>query len=389
MAEDLPDYYAILQVDPEAEPEVIEAAYRRLARKYHPDVNPAPDASQRMVELNAAYAVLGDPEKRAAYDRELGFQEVHDRETIDSYTYAESFARSVRCQGCGAFDHTLRVVAFPYVFSILIVSFKRSSAGIFCDSCRASQSTKWAVISLLFGIWGFPFGIFWTIESLVVNLRKGKVPKDANQQLLEQLAWANLLLGRIGEAKAALRDLLKYGANEKARQLKDELDMNYPTVSPKRVSGFRYGFMAVVLAILAMYGFVGNAIFGGSSETSGTVNSPPAKSAPVATPRPVPIVSPDKSYVKWRDASDWINETTVKISGTVRNTHSQWSIASVKIDITILNRYGGVVEQHTVSVAPSTISPGRVAFYIKTLPVPDSGEKIERVLKWRWVPPPQ
>ena len=63
-----PDYYAILQVDPRAEPEVIQAAYRRLASKHHPDVNPTPEAMERMKLLNAAYEVLTDPVKRQIYD---------------------------------------------------------------------------------------------------------------------------------------------------------------------------------------------------------------------------------------------------------------------------------------------------------------------------------
>ena len=65
---DLPDYYAILQVDPKAEKEVIEAAYRRLAAKYHPDRNRSPEAAERMKQINAAYDILSNPEKRAAYD---------------------------------------------------------------------------------------------------------------------------------------------------------------------------------------------------------------------------------------------------------------------------------------------------------------------------------
>lgn len=63
------DLYKILQVDPAAEPEVVEAAYRRLALKYHPDVSQAPDAAERMRDLNMAYAVIGDGAKRADYDR--------------------------------------------------------------------------------------------------------------------------------------------------------------------------------------------------------------------------------------------------------------------------------------------------------------------------------
>ncbi len=62
------DYYKVLQVDPEAEEEVIKAAYKRLSAKYHPDRNGAPDATERMARINAAHDVLGDAERREAYD---------------------------------------------------------------------------------------------------------------------------------------------------------------------------------------------------------------------------------------------------------------------------------------------------------------------------------
>jgi curved DNA-binding protein CbpA len=64
------DPYKTLQVDPEADPEVIQAAYRRLARKYHPDVMEGPEAAAKMVAINSAWALLEDPASRAAYDRE-------------------------------------------------------------------------------------------------------------------------------------------------------------------------------------------------------------------------------------------------------------------------------------------------------------------------------
>ena len=68
-AVNIPDPYKVLQVDPEAEDEVIEAAYRRLAKKYHPDVAPGPDAQDRMVRINQAWEMLKDPIRRAAVDR--------------------------------------------------------------------------------------------------------------------------------------------------------------------------------------------------------------------------------------------------------------------------------------------------------------------------------
>ncbi len=65
---DFKDYYAVLGVPRDAAQDEIKKAYRRLARKYHPDVSKAADAETRMKEVNEAYAVLSDPEKRAAYE---------------------------------------------------------------------------------------------------------------------------------------------------------------------------------------------------------------------------------------------------------------------------------------------------------------------------------
>ena len=63
------DYYEILGVARDATQDAVKGAYRKLARKFHPDVSKLPDAEARFKELGEAYAVLKDPEKRAAYDQ--------------------------------------------------------------------------------------------------------------------------------------------------------------------------------------------------------------------------------------------------------------------------------------------------------------------------------
>ena len=64
------DYYQILEVDRNATPQTIKEAYRKLAFQYHPDRNKGnPSALERMKEINEAYAVLSDPQKRRDYDR--------------------------------------------------------------------------------------------------------------------------------------------------------------------------------------------------------------------------------------------------------------------------------------------------------------------------------
>jgi len=90
------DYYEILGVEKTANQEKIKSAFRTLARKYHPDVNKESDAEERFKEINEAFMVLSDEEKRSVYDR-FGHEGLRsaggmpDWNTIDPFEIFEQF----------------------------------------------------------------------------------------------------------------------------------------------------------------------------------------------------------------------------------------------------------------------------------------------------------
>ena len=72
------DYYQILQVHYDASPDVIKAAYRKLCTLYHPDTSHNPNEDKRMLDINEAYSILSNPEKRTTYHK-LWLQNRTDR----------------------------------------------------------------------------------------------------------------------------------------------------------------------------------------------------------------------------------------------------------------------------------------------------------------------
>ena len=63
------DYYSTLGVNKNASDDEIKSAYRQMAKKYHPDLNKTPEAAEKFKEVNEAYSVLSDKQKRANYDQ--------------------------------------------------------------------------------------------------------------------------------------------------------------------------------------------------------------------------------------------------------------------------------------------------------------------------------
>ncbi len=97
------DYYEILGVPRNASQEEIKSAFRRLARQYHPDVSDAPDAEERFKEINEAYGVLSDPEKRRRYDQfgRAGLGDLGDMPDFATMDFSDLFEELLGSFGFG------------------------------------------------------------------------------------------------------------------------------------------------------------------------------------------------------------------------------------------------------------------------------------------------
>ena len=307
------DYYEILQVNPRAEPEVIHAAYLRLAKKYHPDINRDPQAAQRMKQINAAYEVLGDPSRRKDYDAELSGR--HPRYVRRSGAAApapapaEEAAQQIfpGCQVCGRIDATVRFSVFLWTASLVFASWRRAAAGIWCRHHRGIEAAKWTGLSLLIGPWGIPFGLFWTVQALITNGLGGRQPPDVNAALLRGVA--RHLMGRAdyAEAAEALASSLTLEYDQNTAEVLGVLLHEYPAAEPRiqKAAGTRTAFSlpfaasvlggvipAATVILLLVFSYAR-----GGSTTSFTSGSYPAAGIPLVatrstglTPSPTPDV---------------------------------------------------------------------------------------------------
>jgi tetratricopeptide (TPR) repeat protein len=156
------------------------------------------------------------------------------------------------CDVCGRQDETLRLSAFPYVFSLLIVTFRRRFAGLWCRRHRNRYRFLAGLISPLVGWFGFPFGVIYTPMVLVQMARDGIQPRVENQRLLQILSGHKL---RMGDAEGAIRCLeqaLRLNDDEAARQrLRALYDEHRPATYRESLPRF-WPFLAALMGAAAL-----------------------------------------------------------------------------------------------------------------------------------------
>jgi hypothetical protein len=121
------DYYSVLEISPSASEDEIRLAFRRLARRYHPDVAGTGDVA-RMQRLNVAYQTLSDPARRRAYDREQGIAPSATAQRTTAAPSAAPTARprvGARSHSAGPLRHTATLTA-PDTASVTALAFARN-----------------------------------------------------------------------------------------------------------------------------------------------------------------------------------------------------------------------------------------------------------------------
>jgi curved DNA-binding protein len=213
---DFKDYYQVLGVARNASADEVKKAWRKLARKVHPDVSTLPDAADRMSEVNEAYAVLSDGERRAAYDA-LG----RGRHAGDAFTPPPGWDAGFEFHGAGVDDAKAREFSefFEQLFGDLRGGRRPAARGRRRTPHQAPASTpKKLVLPMPVAPWEAALGAVVPLKMPDGSTLRVRVPAGA--QSGQTLRVRQAVLGaQAGELELLVQVLLPSALDPRARRL--------------------------------------------------------------------------------------------------------------------------------------------------------------------------
>jgi hypothetical protein len=162
----------------------------------------------------------------------------------------------IACQLCGRQDETLRAVVYPYVVSFLILTFRRSFAGLWCGRHRLLMQSFAGVISGTLGWLGIPFGFLFTPWALYELARGGKQPADLNATMLAELGEQKAKSGDADSAVRCLEASLRFREDEEVRRKISELRPGFGLAAQTAGCQRTVQSIAAVLLAAALLGSV-------------------------------------------------------------------------------------------------------------------------------------
>jgi hypothetical protein len=181
------DPYAILEVDRTASPGELRRAYRRQAKRLHPDANNSNEATGEFQQLQDAYRVLQNPRLRLAYDAskiavpqtKITFPEFGSRPNL----------RPFKCQRCDQPTAQPRYAIYWTVISNLVYAIRRADMGLFCVGCARKASLRATIVTAVLGWWSLP-GLVHSARAIFRNAAGGERLRGGDSMLL----WNSAIL---------------------------------------------------------------------------------------------------------------------------------------------------------------------------------------------------
>jgi curved DNA-binding protein CbpA len=217
------DHYAVLGVGRDASEDAIQAAYRKLARQWHPDMNSDSDAAARFATVSQAYAILSHRVRRETYDRSLRSESVGPPPPI--------ITQPIRCTECGEVTAQPRILVFRSTIGILVWNRIQRIEGVFCSRCARRSGVKASLITAIAGWWAAPLGPFFAAWCILANAVGGSRRPRADRRLALVNAQAFLERRHLDLAYALARDALdgRHGVDgSDARAAQSIIDQSRP-----------------------------------------------------------------------------------------------------------------------------------------------------------------